>query len=61
MVVYNQFNKTISKLLIKFKHDFAIYQNLWIWNSFHLVLKLRQKTAIYYTISMLLTNTWTYI
>ena len=52
----NQFNKIISRLRIEVEHDFAIYQNLWAWNEFHLGLKLRQGAAVCYAVSVLFAN-----
>lgn len=39
-LAHNQFNKIMSKFKIEMKHEFAIYQNLWTWNSFYWDLKL---------------------
>lgn len=57
----NWFNKIISKLRIEVDYGFAIHQNLWTWNSFHLSLKLSQGATVCYAISVLLTNIWTYL
>ena len=54
-----KFNKAISKLRIEVEHGFAIYQNLWTWNGFHLGLKICQRAAIGYAVSILLSNIWT--
>lgn len=51
----------MSRLQIKVEHDFAIHQNLWTWNGFYLGLKIQQGVAIGYTISVLLSNIWTYM
>lgn len=56
---HNRFNKTMSRLRIEVEHGFALHQNLWTWNGFHLGLKLRQGAAICYAISVLLANIWT--
>ena len=58
---HNRFNKTISRLCIEVEHEFALYQNLWTWNGFHLDLKLCQGAAICYVVSVLLANIWTYL
>ncbi len=54
-----KFNKVISRLRIEVEHGFAIHQNLWTWNGFHLGLKIRQGAAIGYAVSVLLSNIWT--
>lgn len=56
---HERFNKTMSRLRIEVEHGFAIHQNLWTWNGFHLGLKLRQGAAICYAVSVLLANAWT--
>ena len=56
---HNRFNKTMSRLPIEVEHGFALHQNLWTWNGFHLGLKLRQGAAIYYAVSAPLANAWT--
>lgn len=38
---HNQFNKTMAKLYIEVEYGFAHHQNFWIWNGFHLKLKLQ--------------------
>ena len=57
----NQFNKIMSRLRIEVEHGFAIHQNLWAWNGFHLGLKLRQGAAVCYAVSVLFANIWTCI
>lgn len=37
---YNYFNKVMAKLCIEMEYGFALHQNLWTWNGFHLRLKL---------------------
>ena len=54
-----KFNKAMSRLRIEVEHGFAIHQNLWTWNGFHLGLKIRQGAAIGYAVSVLLSNIWT--
>lgn len=49
----------MSKLRIKVEHGFALHQNLWTWNGFHLGLKLCQGAAVCYAVSVLLANIWT--
>ena len=56
---HNRFNKIMSKLRIEVEHGFAIHQNLWTWNGFHLGLKLSQGAAVCYAVSVLLANMWT--
>lgn len=56
---YDRFNKAISRLRIEVEHGFAIHQNLWTWNSFHLGLRLQQGAVISYAVSVLLANAWT--
>ena len=56
---HDQFNKAMSRLRIEVEHGFAIHQNLWTWNGFHLGLKLRQGAAVGYAVSVLLANVWT--
>lgn len=56
---HERFNKAMSRLRIEVEHGFAIHQNLWIWNGFHLGLKLWQGAAICYVVSVLLANAWT--
>ena len=48
----------MSRLKIKIKHNFIIYQNLWTRNSFHLNLKLGQVAVVCYAVSVFLANTW---
>ena len=36
----DKFNKVMAILRIKVEHSFAIHQNLWTWNGFHLQLKV---------------------
>lgn len=55
----NKFNKAMSRLQIEVKHGFALHQNLWTWNGFHLNLKICQSAIIGYAISVLLSNIWT--
>ena len=57
----DQFNKIMSELRIEVEHGFAIHQNVWAWNGFHLGLKICQGAAICYTVSVLLSNIWTCI
>ena len=38
---HNQFNKAMAKLCIEVEYRFALHQNLWTWNGFHLRLKLQ--------------------
>lgn len=57
----DQFNKIMSELRIEVEHGFAIHQNLWTWNGFHLGLRICQGAAICYTVSVLLSNIWTCI
>lgn len=54
-----KFNKTMAKLRIEVEHGFAIHQNLWAWNGYHLQLKVLQGAAIGYAVSVLLSNIWT--
>lgn len=56
---YDKFNKAMSRLRIKIKHGFAIHQNFWTWNSFHLGLKFWQKVVVRYVVFVLLINVWT--
>lgn len=56
---HNHFNKAMAKLRIEVEHGFALHQNLWTWNGFHLGLKLRQGAAVCYAVSVLLANIWT--
>lgn len=49
----------MSRLRIEVEHGFAIHQNLWTWNGFHLGLKIRQAAAIGYAVSVLLSKIWT--
>lgn len=56
---HEQFNKAMSRVQIEVKHSFAIHQNLWTWNGFHLGLKLSQGAAVTYAVSILLANIWT--
>lgn len=49
----------MARLRIEVEHGFAIHQNLWTWNGFHLNLKIRQGAAVEYTVSVLLSNIWT--
>lgn len=51
----------MSQLRIKVKHGFVFHQKIWIWNGFHLRLKLPQGAAVRYVVSVLLTNVWTYL
>lgn len=51
----------MAKLRIEVEHGFALHQNLWIWNSFYLGLKLQQNAAVCYIIAVLLANAWMYI
>ena len=53
---HNRFNKAMAKLRIEVEHGFALHQNLWTWNGFHLGLKLRQGAAVCYAVSVLLAN-----
>lgn len=55
----DQFNKIMAKLRIEVEHGFAVHQNLWTWNAFHLGLKISQGAAITYAVSVLLANIWT--
>lgn len=57
----DQSSKIMSRLRIEVEHGFAIHQNLWTWNGFHLGLKLSQGTAVCYAVSVLLANIWTCI
>ncbi len=36
----DKFNKVMARLRIEVEHGFAIHQNLWTWNGFHLQLKV---------------------
>ena len=54
-----QFNRIMSWLRIEVEHGFAIHQNLWTWNGFHLVLKVHQGAAVCYAIAVLLASFWT--
>lgn len=56
---HNRFNKTMAKLRIEVEHGFALHQNLWTWNGFHLGLKLQQGAAVCYALAVLLANAWT--
>lgn len=58
-VAHNKFNKMMSKLRIEVEYGFAIYQNLWTWNGFHLGLKLGQGAVVCYAVFVLLANAWT--
>ena len=49
----------MAKLRVEVEHGFAMHQNLWTWNGFHLGLKLSQGAAVFYAISVLFTNAWT--
>lgn len=50
----------MAKLRIEVKYGFAIHQNLWTWNGFHLGLKLGQRVVVYYAVLVFLaTNAWT--
>lgn len=49
----------MARLRIEVEHGFAIHQNLWTWNGFHLNLKIRQGAAVEYAVSVLLSNIWT--
>ena len=51
----------MSRLRIEVEQGFALHQNLWTWNGFHLGLKLRQGAAVCYAVSVLLANIWTCI
>ncbi len=53
-----QFNKIMSRLQIEVEYGFAIHQNLWTWNRFHLGLKVSQGLPVYYAISVFLVNIW---
>lgn len=57
----DKFNKIMSRLRIEVEHGFAIHQNLWTWNGFHLGLKLGQRAAVCYAVAVLLANIWTCI
>lgn len=48
----------MSRLQILLKHGFTIYQNFWTWNAFHFCLKLSQRAAVYYAVSVFLENIW---
>lgn len=54
-----QFNKILARLRIEVEHGFAIHQNLWTWNAFHIGLKISQGAAVCYAVSVLLGNIWT--
>ena len=49
------------RLRIEIEHGFAIHQNFWTWNDFHLQLKVQQGAIISYAVSVLLANIWTYL
>lgn len=49
----------MAKLRIEVEHGFALHQNLWTWNGFHLGLKLQQGAALCYAVAALLANAWT--
>lgn len=55
----NQFNEIMSKLKIEIENGFAIHQNIWTWNAYHLGLKVSQGGAICYAVSVLFSNIWT--
>ena len=55
----SRFNKRMAKLRIEVEHGFAIHQNLWTYNGFHLSLKLRQGAAMAYAVAVLMANIWT--
>ncbi len=53
------FNKIMSRLQIEIEHGFAIHQNLWTWNEFHLGLKLSQGAVVCNVVTVFLANIWT--
>ncbi len=58
---HEQFNKAMLQIQIEFEYGFAIYQNLWTWNGFHLSFKVCQGAAVCYSVLVLLANIWTCI
>lgn len=59
-LVQTKFNKIMAWLEIIIEHSFALYQNLWTWNSFYLNLKIWQGVVVKYTILVPLSNIWAY-
>lgn len=57
----DKFNKVMMRLRIEIEHSFAINQNFWTWNDFHLQLKFQQGAVVSYAVSVLLANIWTYL
>lgn len=57
----DKFNKVMMRLRIEIEHGFAIHQNFWTWNDFHLQLKVQQSAVVGYAVLVLLANIWTYL
>ena len=53
------YNLRMSRLRIEVEHGFALHQNLWTMNGFHISLKVGQGAAVCYAVSVLLANIWT--
>lgn len=59
ILAQTKFNKAMAWLQIEVEHGFTLHQNLWTWNGFYLNLKIWQRTAVRYTVLVILLNIWT--